>query len=100
MTNHYSYLTVLYMLKTTFALHFQQVVRITLRSLRYDILVHTVGTDTHDAAQTTRTELQRTIESIDEIGLVFLLHQRLHFCTRLSVKRFASPYLCYRHHLF
>ena len=52
------YAAVLYILEPPFALYFEQVVSIALGGLRYDVLVHSVGTRAHNTAQTTCTELK------------------------------------------
>ena len=99
-TYHNSHLAVLYVLKTTFTLHLEQVVRITLGSLCHNVFVHSVGTYSHDTAQTAGTEFEGTIECVNEFGLVLCVHEGFHLCACLCIKRFASPHLSDFHYFF
>ena len=100
MTYHYCYATVLYVLESTFLLHFEHVIRITLCRHSNNVLVHTVRTGAHDTAQTAGTELQSAIESIDKLGFVLGFHHCFHLCAGLRVKRFTSPNLGRLHNFF
>ncbi len=100
MTHHNSYAAVLYVLETALFLHLQQVVGVALGSHGYDVFVHSVGAGSHDTAQTAGTELESTIESIDELGLVLRLHHGFHLCAGLRVKRFLGPHLGNLHYFF
>ena len=96
---HNGYLTVLHVLEAVLCLHFQQVVGIALRSLRYDVLVHTIGARTHDTAQTARTELQCSVETIHEFCLVLGFHHCFHLCLGLGIVFTVQPTLGNGHHL-
>ena len=60
----------------------------------HDVLVHTVRACTHNAAQTTRTELQVLVEGIDEGALVLIVEHCLNFLACLLVKGRSKPLLC------
>ena len=66
----------------------------------HDVLVHAVGTCTHDAAQTARTKFQILIERIDESRLVFCIEHSLHFCLSLGIESRREPLLCLSRTLF
>ena len=96
---HNGYLPVLHILEAVLCLHLQQVVRIALRSLCYDVLVHTIRTRTHDTAQTARTELQCSVETIHEFCLVLGFHHCFHLCLGLGIVVTVQPTLGNGHHL-
>ena len=56
------------------------------------VLVHPVGADTHDAAETAGTELEIAVERILEICLR-AFHKGFHFIPCLLVEFFAEPAL-------
>ena len=66
----------------------------TLGGHAYDILVHAVGTRTHDAAESARAKLQVLVEGIHQGRLILIIEHGLHFGLCLSIKkRVSSPYL-------
>ena len=52
----------------------------------YDILVHAVGSRTHDAAQSASTEFQYLIECVDESCGIWIVKHSLNFLTCFLVK--------------
>ena len=100
MTYNNRYAAILYILETTLLLHLEQIVGVTLSSHSYDVLVHTVGTGSHDAAETACTEFESTIESIDEFRFVLCFHHGFYLCAGFRVKRFLGPNLSNLHYFF
>ena len=72
---------------------FQDVVGKALCSHAYDVLVHAVGTGTHDATQATRSELQVAIERVDELRLVLIVKHGLYSLACLFVESRRQPLL-------
>ena len=72
-------------LEATLACHLVQVVGVALRSLCHHVLVHTVGAGTHDAAQATGTELEGTVERVDEFRFIVSFHHLLDLCFCLGI---------------
>ena len=99
-TYDYSHLTVLYILEAALFLHLEQIVGVALRCLGNDVLVHTVGTYTHDTAQTAGTEFEGTIEGVNEFGFVLRLHEGFYFSAGLCIKRLFGPNLSHFHYFF
>ena len=57
--------------------------------------IHTIGAGSHDATETTGTEFQRTVESIDKRRFVFGFDHRFHGLFRFGVvERRVNPLLC------
>ena len=73
---------------------FVDVVGKTLRRHSHDIDIHAVGTGTHDATQSTRSELKVAIERINQFGLVTIVKHCLHGFSRCFVKRWLKPLFC------
>ncbi len=65
-----------------------------LSSHTHDILIHTIGTSTHDATQSSRTKLQVTVEGINQFGLVIVIQHCLYRTTCLFVESRRQPLLC------
>ena len=75
-----------------------QVVRQTLGRCTYGVDVHTVGTYTHNAAQTARTELQVFVEGLDQLVLVRIFQHSFHFCLCLGIVCRSQPLLGFGSH--
>ena len=60
----------------------------------YDVLVHTVGTGSHDTTESTCTKLEVLIEGVDESGLVLCVEHCLYFFTCLLIKGGREPFFC------
>ena len=72
----------------------KQIVGKSLCCSSYNINVHTIGSGSHDATESSRSKFQRAIESIDKRGFVFRFNHSLHGLFRLCiVERRVNPLL-------
>ena len=67
-----------------------EVVRKSLSCSAYRVDIHAVRTSTHNATESTRTELQSLIEAVDEARLVVCLHHCLSSSLCFCVKNWVS----------
>ena len=98
MSHHYRYSSVLNIFETVLNLNLEQIIGVALCSLRHDVLIHTIGTCAHNSAQSARTKLQRTVETINEFRFIFGIHHCLHLRLCLGIIVAVEPRLGYGHH--
>ena len=78
---------------------FLEIVGKALGGQAYGVNIHSVGTRTHNATESTSTKFQILVETLNKIGLIVGLYHFFHSFLRFSVKGWSKPLLRFFHTL-